>query len=301
MTSPSFAVSPTPTPTPMTPGPVVARPVVPAQTQAAFDSLRRLIYAASAIVLERNKDYLFESRLSPLLVEEGLSSFQTLVDKANRPGGAALRQRVIEAMTTNETFFFRDIHPFDLMRKTILPEIADTAKDRKTLSIWSAASSSGQELYSIAMLLREQERAFSGWTLRLLGSDLSTEVLAKAAAGRYSQLEVNRGLPAPLLVRHFTKIGVDWQIKDDLRRMVSFRPINLIEPWPALPVMDVIFLRNVLIYFDVDAKRRVLDKLASVLRPGGYLFLGGVETTLNLSSRFSEHRLDKCTCYRLAS
>jgi len=268
-------------------------------TAAAFDYLRRMVYTASAIVLERNKDYLFESRLTPLLVEEGLPSFAALVEKLGRPGNAALKQRVVEAMTTNETFFFRDIHPFEAMRKVVLPEIAASGRDRKSLSIWSAASSSGQEIYSLAMLIREQERLFPGWSIRLFGSDISNEILAKARAGRYSQLEVNRGLPAPMLLRHFEKVGTDWHVKEDLRRMVEFRNVNLIEPLPALPPFDVVFLRNVLIYFDIEVKRRILEKFATVIRPGGILFLGGVETTLNLSSRFAELRLDKCTCYRL--
>lgn len=268
---------------------------------AALDYLRRMIHASSAIVLERNKDYLIESRLTPVLAEEGLASFPELVLRLSRPGAERLRQRVIEAMTTHETFFFRDNHPFEAMRKVVLPEIADSGRDRRTMSIWSAAASSGQELYSLAMLVREAESRFPGWTIRMLGTDISADILAKARAGRYSQLEVNRGLPAPMLVRHFQQAGLDWQIKDDLRRMVEFRQMNLIEPWHALQPMDVVFLRNVLIYFDVDAKRRILDKLASVMRPGGLLFLGGVETTLNLSTRFAEVRLERCTCYRLVA
>ena len=268
---------------------------------AALEYLRRLVYAASAIVLDRNKDYLFESRLTPLLIEEGIPSFAALVEKLGQPGITAqvLKQRVVEAMTTNETFFFRDVHPFEAMRKVVLPQLAETNRERKTLSIWSAASSSGQEIYSLAMLIREQERLFPGWSVRLVACDLSTEILAKARAGVYSQMEVNRGLPAPMLIRHFEKAGLEWRIKEDLRRMVEFRPVNLIEPLPALPAMDVIFLRNVLIYFDIETKRRILEKVATVLRPGGLLFLGGVETTIKISARFAELRLEKSTCYRL--
>ena len=264
-----------------------------------FGFLRQLVHGSTGIVLEGNKEYLFESRLSRILKEEGLPSFDALVTRLKGlPTSATLRQRVVEAMTTNETLFFRDAQPFEAMRKHILPGLAESRRPERSLAMWSAAASTGQELYSLAMLVRDLGTRFDGWNVRLVGTDISSDVLARARAGRYSQIEVNRGLPAPMLIKHFKQQGAEWQIKDELRRMCEFRPLNLIEPWPAMPRFDVVMLRNVLIYFDVPTKRQILARIADVLRPGGVLFLGSVETTLNLSSRFAETYLDKVLCYR---
>lgn len=267
--------------------------------QTAFAYLRRLIYDSSAIVLDGQKDYLFESRLGTILRQESLPSFEALVARITSPAGGPLRQRVIEAMTTNETSFFRDIHPFDALRAHVLPQIGGANAQERSLAIWSAACSTGQELYSIAMLIREQQHRFPSWNIHLVGTDLSSDVVNKARAGVFSQLEVNRGLPAPMLLRHFTKVGPNFHVKDDLKQMVQFRTMNLIEHWPPLARFDVVMLRNVLIYFDVATKRRILDRVAQVMRPGGLLFLGGAETTLNLSNRFAELHLDKASCHRL--
>jgi len=266
--------------------------MTPAPPASASIYLRNLIRQNSAIVLDENKDYLLQARLWPLVQREGLGSWEELVQQLDRPTGLPLRQRVVEAVTTHETSFFRDIHPFDAFRDHILPALV--AEHRATpLQIWSAAASTGQEVYSLSFIVAQQPRAMVQFT----ATDISTEILARAREGRFSQLEVNRGLPAPHLVRYFQRDGVDWRVKDEIRRAIDFKALNLIGAWPALPLMDVVFLRNVLIYFDVTTKRQILSRLAAQMRPGAYLFLGAVETTLNLSDRFKETRLGKATAY----
>jgi chemotaxis protein methyltransferase CheR len=257
-------------------------------SEQAFDYLRRVIYESSAIVLEADKRYLLEARLRPVLLREQISSFDELVTRLGRPDAAPLRQRVVEAMTTHETSFFRDLYPFEVFRKNIVPQLLVDRASSKRLNIWCGASSTGQEPYSIAIIVKECGLAQAGWTTQIIATDLSADIIARARAGLFSQLEVNRGLPAAMLVKHFDKVGLDWRVKDDLRRMVDFRPLNLIAAWPALPELDVAFLRNVLIYFDVPTKKAIFEKLSRAIRPGGFLFLGGVETTLNLSSDFKQ-------------
>ena len=269
--------------------------IAPSPSASLF--LRELILKGSAIVLDEQKDYLLQARLGPLIEREGMSTWDELIKRLNGPGTLALRQRVIEAVTTHETSFFRDWHPFESMQAHILPALAAESKKRP-INIWSAAASSGQEVYSLAFLAAQQPGMDLG-RLRFMATDISANILAKARDGRYSQLEVNRGLPARLLLRFFDKQGVDYQVKQEIRRMIEFRLLNLIETWPSLPEMDVIFLRNVLIYFDVPTKRLIVDRVARVMRKGGYLFLGGVESTLNLTDRFTEVQLGKTTCHRL--
>lgn len=264
---------------------------------AASQFLRNLILKGSAIVLDDQKDYLLQARLGPLIEKEGLASWDDLVRRLTGPGTLALRQRVIEAVTTHETSFFRDWHPFEAMQAHILPRLAAESQKR-VVQIWSAAASSGQEVYSLAFLAAQQAGMNLGH-LRFIATDISSEILNKAREAQYSQLEVNRGLPTRLLVRFFDRHGVDYRIKDEIRRLIEFRALNLIEAWPPLPQMDVVFLRNVLIYFDVPTKRLIIDRIARTLRPGGYLFLGGVESTLNLTDRFVETHLGKTTCHQL--
>jgi chemotaxis protein methyltransferase CheR len=205
---------------------------------------------------------------------------------------------VVEAMTTNETSWFRDRHPFDAFESVILPELlACRAKERR-LTVWSAATASGQEAYSIAMLLHERLAADPGWDVRVLASDLSEQMVRRTRAGRYSQLEINRGLPAARLVRHFSRTGTEWQVNEPLRRLVEVRQLNLAAPFPLLPPIDVTFLRNVLIYFQVDSRRQILQRVRRVLRPGGYLVLGTAETTLDVDA-FERVPHDKATVYRL--
>ncbi|HEU5170999.1 MAG TPA: protein-glutamate O-methyltransferase CheR [Gemmatimonadales bacterium] len=264
-----------------------------------FDFVRELVRQRSAIVLEPGKEYLVESRLGTVARTEGFASLeQFLAELRNQPANG-LHARVVEAMTTNETTFFRDIHPFDALRDAIIPDLLQRRAAERQLTIWCAASSSGQEPYSIAMLLREKGAQLAGWRIRILGTDLSGEMIARAREARYSQVEMNRGLPAPLLVKYFIKQGLEWQLKDDIRQMVEYREMNLAAPWPVLPAPDIVFIRNVLIYFDVATKKEILAKIRQAMRPDGYLFLGGAETTLNLDDAFHRTPLGKATAYRL--
>jgi chemotaxis protein methyltransferase CheR len=267
-------------------------------SEQAFAFLRKLIYDNSAIVLEADKRYLLEARLGPMLTREHLGSFDELVARLNSGNSGPLRQRVLEAVTTHETSFFRDLHPFDMFRKTIIPRLLNEKSATKRLNIWCGASSTGQEPYTIAFILRECGLQLGGWTLDFTATDLSEEVLSRARNGVFSQLEVNRGLPVPMLIKYFDKVGLEFQVKADLRKMITFRKLNLMEAWPSMPQMDVVFMRNVLIYFDVPTKKRILDRLARTIRPGGYLFLGTVESTHNLSSTFQAVQVGNATCYQ---
>jgi chemotaxis protein methyltransferase CheR len=266
----------------------------PAPPPSASMYLRKMIQESSAIVLDANKDYLLQARLWPLVQREGMGSWEELVTRLAGPAGLPLRQRVVEAVTTHETSFFRDIHPFDAFRAHVLPRL-EARRPGGLAHVWSAAASTGQEVYTLAMLAAQQPGLRTH--VRFLATDLSTEILARAQAGRFSQLEINRGLPASYLVRYFQRDGVDWRVKDEIRSLVDFRIVNLIGAWPALPEMDVVFLRNVLIYFDVPTKKQILARVAALMRPGALLFLGSVESTLNLCDRFTEVRLGKATCY----
>jgi chemotaxis protein methyltransferase CheR len=189
-------------------------------------------------------------------------------------------------MTTNETSFFRDHHLFDALRRSILPDLIQKREGERKLDIWCAASSSGQEPYTIAMVLREYFPELCEWTVGLVATDISTEMLNRARTGRFDQLEVNRGLPAPMLVKYFLQHGSEWQLKDEVRQMVEFRPLNLVKAWPGMPPVDLVFLRNVMLYFDVESRRQILGRIRQLLQPDGYLFLGATETTLNTDDAF---------------
>ncbi|PWV63252.1 CheR family methyltransferase [Plasticicumulans acidivorans] len=263
-----------------------------------FDYICRLVLERSAIVLEPGKEYLVELRLKPLVRACGLADIGGLVQKLRTDRSGDLQREVVDAMTTNETSFFRDVHPFDTLRKIILPEMIRLRSTERALNLWCAAASSGQEIYSICMLIREHFPELASWRMNIVATDISREMIQRCREGRYSQLEVNRGLPAALLVKHFERVEMDWRIKDELRRMVDFREMNLASLWMGVPASDVIFMRNVLIYFDDAMKRQILGKVYNLLRPGGYLFLGGSETTLNLDSRFEQVKFDRTLCYR---
>ncbi|HMD97494.1 MAG TPA: protein-glutamate O-methyltransferase CheR [Terriglobia bacterium] len=267
-------------------------------TRPDFEFIRDLVRVKAGIVLDPGKEYLVESRLAPLARKEGLPSLSALVAGLRSRSPNSLHYKVIEAMTTNETTFFRDHKPFELLRTKVLPEVVSRRGAGRRISIWCAASSSGQEPYSIAMLLREHFPFLATWRVDFIASDISQEMLARTRQGRYSQLEVNRGLPATYLVKYFRKEGAEWQVLDDLRRMLSLREINLAEAWPHLPTLDIVFMRNVLIYFSVESKKEILARVRKLLRVDGYLFLGGAETTLNLDDNF-EAVPGLSTCYRL--
>jgi chemotaxis protein methyltransferase CheR len=273
----------------------VAAPLDP----QAFGFIRNLVKSKSAIVLESGKAYLVESRLTPVARELGLQNITELVAELQKPGSQKLTQRVVEAMTTNETSFFRDIHPFQALKTSILPNLIQRREKEKTITIWSNACSSGQEAYSIAMILNEHFPTIKDWKVRILCSDLSSQILERARAGIFNQTEVNRGLPMNFLLKYFTKDGNQWKICSDIRKMVEFRELNLVEPFPhTLPKMDVVFLRNVLIYFSPETKSEILKKVHRTMHADGYLFLGGSETTMNLNVNFQREQVGSAVCYR---
>ena len=268
-------------------------------TAGDFNYIRELVRDHSALLLEPGKEYLVESRLEPVARLEGFPSFHGLVANLRAAPFGDLHCRVAEAMTNNETTFFRDVRMFGMLRHTIVPELLARRAPQRSLNVWSAACSSGQEPYSVAMLLRDHVPALDGWNLKLMATDISREMIARARAGSYSQLEVNRGLPANLLVKYFRQHRAAWEIDPEIRRMVDFRDLNLIQSWPTLPLMDVVFMRNVLIYLDADTKKTILSRVARLLAPVGYLILGGAETTTNLTESFESVMLGGGMCFRL--
>jgi chemotaxis protein methyltransferase CheR len=267
--------------------------------KADFDYICELVYKRSAIVLESGKEYLVQSRLVSVASQNGCMSLAELVTRLRAQPAGKLSQAVIEAMTTNETSFFRDMYPFEALKKTVIPELLAKRGSDPQLTIWCAAASAGQEPYSIALLLRESFPQIPKNNIRIIATDINTEVLAHAREGIYSQIEVNRGLPISMLLRHFEKSGANWQIREDIRQMVDFRECNLIQAWPLIPPVDILFMRNVLIYFDQETKKAILAKVRKALKPDGVFFLGGAETTMNLDDNFERVQLEKTACYRI--
>jgi chemotaxis protein methyltransferase CheR len=256
-------------------------------TPLDYDFLRRLLKERSGLDLSADKQYLVESRLIPLARRAGVPGIAELVAKI-KGGAEALTTDVVEAMTTNETFFFRDKIPFDHLRETILPALVQARGSRRSLRIWCAASSTGQEPYSIAMCVKEFG-GLSGWRVEIVATDLSQEVLEKSKAGLYSQFEVQRGLPIQLLVKHFVQVGELWQLNADIRAMVQHRQLNLLQDFSHLGTFDVIFCRNVLIYFDQDTKAGIFDRLSRMLEPDGVLLLGAAESVVGISDAFKPY------------
>ncbi len=263
-----------------------------------FEYVRELVRRNSAIVLDETKDYLIEARLAPLATATGMTSVDELIKALRRANPGKLHSKVVEALSTNETHFFRDVQPFRLFSTQVLPELYEANKITKRLRIWSAACSTGQEPYSIAMSILDSDLNFDDWDVSILASDMNEAVLDVARAGAYRQLDVNRGLPARCLVKHFDRNGPEWRVKPAVSQMCEFRQINLVRHWPALGAFDVVFLRNVLIYFDPDHKRIVLDKIAQKMRAGGHLFLGAGETLVNLSDKFKLVKDSASASYR---
>lgn len=264
-----------------------------------FDYISKLVVERSAIVLEPGKEYLVESRMRSLLQETHCPSIRELVQKMVREPNGDLKNKVVDAMTTNETSFFRDLHPFEAMKNVVIPDLLKKRESTRQLNLWCGASSSGQEPYSVAMMLLENFPQLTTWKVHYVASDISEKMLARCREGIYSQLEVNRGLPAPLLVKYFDHRATKWQIKDNIRKWVDFKQINLASHWPQLPRMDIVFMRNVLIYFDPPMKKIILGKIRQILKPDGYLFLGAAETTLNLDDAFQRMDIKQSGCYRL--
>ncbi len=250
-----------------------------------FDVLSGLIRKHSGLVLTRDKAYLLESRLLPVARKWSLKTLADLATAVRGQADTGMVRDVVEAMTTNESFFFRDVKPFDQFKSFVLPHLLRARAATRSIRIWSAACSSGQEPYSLAMILSEQRAQLAGWRIEILATDLSTEILDKAQAGLYSQFEVQRGLPIQLLVKYFKQQGERWQIDPAIRAMVSFRQLNLLDEMTAVGRFDVIFCRNVLIYFDQPTKTLVLDRLSRQMAPDGHLYLGGAETVLGISDK----------------
>ena len=257
-------------------------------TPSEYEYLRKLLRDRSGLDLAADKQYLIESRLLPLSRKCGLSGIGEIVQKV-KGGSAGLITQVVEAMTTNETFFFRDKAPFEHFRDSIMPEILRARAGRRSIRIWCAAGSTGQEPYSLAMCLKEMGAAISGWRIEILATDLSQEVLEKSKAGLYSQFEVQRGLPIQLLVKYFKQTADCWQINPDLRAMVQHRQLNLLHDYSRLGVFDVIFCRNVLFYFDQDTKADIFNRLARATEADGFLVLGAAETVVGLTDVFKPH------------
>lgn len=261
-----------------------------------YQFLQQQVYRASGIVLDDTKQYLLEARLLPIIRREKLGGLNDLCALMRATARPEIAQEITEAMTTNETFFFRDLTPFNALRNTILPRLKAEKKLSRVLRLWSAASSSGQEAYSLAMLLLES--GFEDFRIDILGTDLSEKMIERARAGRYIQIEVNRGLPAPYLVKYFDRKGLEWQLKEVVRRMVRFQQFDLRQPMTPLGTFDIVFCRNVLIYFDLDTRKKVLNQIEGTLASGACLFLGAAETTMNLTTAFEYKSADGAIFYQ---
>ena len=257
-------------------------------TPSDYEYLRKFLKDNSGLDLSSDKQYLIESRLLPIARKAGLPGIGELVQKM-KGGSSAITSQVVEAMTTNETFFFRDKTPFDHFRDTIMPDILQARATRRIIRIWCAAGSTGQEPYSLAMCLKEMGAALAGWRVEILATDLSLEVIEKSKAGMYSQFEVQRGLPIQLLVKYFKQVGEFWQINADIRAMIQHRQLNLLHDFAQLGTFDVIFCRNVLIYFDQDTKVNIFRRLAKATESDGFLVLGAAETVVGLTDVYKPH------------
>ncbi|MCD4748443.1 MAG: protein-glutamate O-methyltransferase CheR [Thermoanaerobaculales bacterium] len=265
-----------------------------------FDFVRLMVKQRSAICLDDSKGYLVSCRLLPIARAEGFESVSKLIKGLRSRANGPLHVKVVEAIATTETSFFRDLHPFAALREHILPELIHKRRQTtRMLNIWCAACSGGQEPYSVAMTLREVVPDIDSWAIQLMASDLSYAMVEKAREGIFQQLEVNRGLPARLLVRFFEQHDAKWHIKDEIRKMVTFFQHNLTDQWTKIPQIDLFLLRNVLIYFDVDTRRSILRQVRRHLKPDGYLVLGGAETTLSLDSTFKRVSFGRAALYQV--
>ncbi|QQR69378.1 MAG: protein-glutamate O-methyltransferase CheR [Alphaproteobacteria bacterium] len=251
-----------------------------------FDWIANLVRQRSGVVLTRDKAYLVESRLVPVARRNNMPSIDELSQRLRDRREESLIHQVLDAMMTNESFFFRDQKPFDIFRQILLPKFMEARAAKKQIRIWSAAASSGQEAYSLAILLSEERARLADWKIEIVGTDISSEILERARSGTYTQFEVQRGLPITMLVKYFTKSGDKWQVAPKIREMVSFQELNLLGEFGPIGTFDVVFCRNVLIYFDQPTKSRVLDSIVKVMQPDGALFLGGAETVLGITNRF---------------
>jgi chemotaxis protein methyltransferase CheR len=274
---------------------------MPSQTPIAeihsenYRFLQQHVYSQAGIVLEEDKHYLFESRLTPIVRQLGLGSINDLCALIQATGEPEVGRRVVEAMTTNETYFFRDPVHYEAIRTVLLPRLKEGRRDTRKLRFWSAAASTGQEAYSLAMLLLDD--ALSDWNIQILGTDFSSQVLERARSGKYQQIEVNRGLPAALLVKYFRRSGVDWQLSELVRSMARFETMDLRKSMRALGPFDLVFCRNVLIYFDAGTRKDILKELHGTLFRGGWLLLGGAETAFGVEEWFERQTVGSATVY----
>jgi chemotaxis protein methyltransferase CheR len=266
-------------------------------TATSFDWVRQLVHRESAIVLAPGKEYLVEARLLPIARQLGLPDVGQFVDSVRTRPSPESTRKIVEALTTNETSWFRDGDPFTALTSTVLPALQAARGPAERLQIWSAACSSGQEAYTIAMLL-EDAMPNAGARVSITATDISREMVDRTRAGRFSQLEVNRGLPAPMLVRHFTRVGTEWEVAPGLRRMVTAFECNLAAPLPRMGPFDVVYLRNVLIYFDLPTKQAILRRVRDLMRPDGWLFLGAAETTLGVDDSWERVVIGRSSAYR---
>jgi len=251
-----------------------------------FEYLSALLKKHSGLALTAEKTYLLESRLLPVSKKHNLSDLSALVGRLRKTSNKDLISEVVEAMTTNESFFFRDTRPFDTLRDVILPPLLEERKMKRRIRIWCAAASSGQEPYSIAIILNELARKLNGWKIEIVGTDISNDILDKAKSGRYSQFEVQRGMPVTLLMKYFTQSDDAWEIQSGIREMVSFKYWNLLDDLSPLGKFDIVFCRNVLIYFDAETKTKVLNNISGLMPKDGMLFLGGAENVLGVTKNF---------------
>ena len=263
-----------------------------------IDFLSNLVAKCSGNVIVARQAYMLEKQLRPIAERVGLGNAAELVAQLKKTPSAPLSSQIAEAVTVNETSFFRDVHPFTALKSTVLPDIIARNKNKRRLRIWCAASSSGQEPYTIAMVIREHFPELAAWNVEIIATDISNEMLEKCSQGAYSQLEVNRGLPVTKLVRFFERDGMNWKAKKELRDLIKFRYLNLAKSWPEMGEFDLVFARNVMIYFDRPTKTEILNRVGGVLAPDGYLFLGSAETTIGLSVPFQRKDVDVSFCYR---
>mgnify|MGYP000926651384 CR=1 FL=1 len=247
-----------------------------------FSVIASFLKDRSGLIINEDKTYLLETRLSTILREHKVAGLSGLADILRQPGPHAVKDKVVDAMTTNETSFFRDSHPFDTLRQSMLPGLIERRAGSRSLRIWSAACSTGQEPYSLAMMMKDNFPILAGWRVEIIATDLSPTVLDRARTGLYSTFEVQRGLPIQMLVRHFDQEEPNWRIKPEIRKTVSFRPLNLLEDFASLGQFDIVLCRNVLIYFDQPTKTQILNGIARRIASDGALLLGGAESVFGL-------------------
>ncbi|MEZ5352682.1 MAG: protein-glutamate O-methyltransferase CheR [Bryobacteraceae bacterium] len=262
-----------------------------------YKYLQDYVYRESGIVLDSDKQYLLEARLMPILRREGLGAIPDLCNLLRSVQRPHLRRDVVEAMTTNETLFFRELSQYEALRATVIPRLVQARSATKRLSFWSAAASSGQEAYSLAMMLLEM--GLRDWNIQILGTDLNESILERGREGRYMQIEVNRGLPVAYLLKYFHRQGLDWQLKDEVRRMVHWQRFDLRQGMLHKGPFDIVFCRNVLIYFDTETKKMILSNIRAALNRGGYLLLGGAETALHLDEQFKRTEIGSAVLYQV--